>query len=101
MALDLINNSFPNSNMQEEGMSNIGASVSDDIKADAILSVLVALIGILLYIAIRFEMGYAIGAVVATIHDILMTVGLFVLLGTISGVICSGQFTAPIWLRSS
>ena len=56
--------------MQEEGMSNIGASVSDDIKADAILSVLVALIGILLYIAIRFEMGYAIGAVVATIHDI-------------------------------
>ncbi|MEC8013060.1 MAG: protein translocase subunit SecD [Verrucomicrobiota bacterium] len=97
MALDLINNSFPNSNMQEEGMSNIGASVSDDIKADAILSVLVALIGILLYIAIRFEMGYAIGAVVATIHDILMTVGLFVLLGTISGgVICSGQFTAPM-----
>ena len=85
--------------MQEEGMSNIGCTVSDDIKADAILSVLVALIGILLYIAIRFEMGYAIGAVVATIHDILMTVGLFVLLGTISGgVICSGQFTALCWL---
>ena len=42
-------------------------------------------------------MGYAIGAVVATIHDILMTVGVFVLLGTLSaGTICSGQFTAPM-----
>ena len=96
-ALDLINSSFPDANMQEEGLSNIGASVSNEIKNDAILSVLVALVGILFYVAVRFEMGYAIGAVVATIHDILMTVGLFVLFGSISeGVICSGQFTAPM-----
>lgn len=96
-ALVLINASFPKSNMEEEGMSNIGASVSSEIKSDAIWSVVVALIGILLYVAIRFEMGYAIGAVVATIHDILMTVGLFVLLGALSdGGICSGQFTAPM-----
>ena len=72
-------------------MSNIGASVSDQITSDAITSVLVALIGILLYVAIRFEMGYAIGAVVATVHDVLMTIGLFVLLGTVSG----GHF-APV-----
>ena len=97
VALDLINSSFPDANMQEEGLSNIGASVSNEIKNDAILSVLVALVGILFYVAVRFEMGYAIGAVVATIHDILMTVGLFVLFGSISeGVICSGQFTAPM-----
>ncbi|MBL66292.1 MAG: protein translocase subunit SecDF [Puniceicoccaceae bacterium] len=96
-ALDLINSSFPDANMQEEGLSNIGASVSNEIKNDAILSVIVALFGILFYVAVRFEMGYAIGAVVATIHDILMTVGLFVLFGSISdGVICSGQFTAPM-----
>ena len=56
-----------------------------------------ALIGILLYVAVRFEMGYAVGAVIATIHDVLMTVGLFVLLGSLSeGTICSGQFTAPM-----
>ena len=42
-------------------------------------------------------MGYAVGAVIATIHDVLMTVGLFVLLGNLSGgTICSGQFTAPM-----
>ncbi len=96
-ALSLLQSQFPAAELVEEGLSNIGASVSDQITSDAISSVLVALLGILLYVAIRFEMGYAIGAVVATVHDVLMTIGLFVLLGTISGgTLCSGQFTAPM-----
>ena len=96
-ALSLLQSQFPEAKLVEEGLSNIGASVSDQITSDAISSVLVALLGILLYVAIRFEMGYAIGAVVATVHDVLMTIGLFVLLGTISGgTLCSGQFTAPM-----
>ena len=96
-AISLLQSKFPSANLVEQGLSNIGASVSDQITNDAISSVLVALIGILLYVAIRFEMGYAIGAVVATVHDVLMTIGLFVLLGTISGgTLCSGQFTAPM-----
>jgi SecD/SecF fusion protein len=96
-ALSLLQNKFPSAELIEEGLSNIGASVSNQITSDAISSVLVALLGILLYVAIRFEMGYAIGAVVATVHDVLMTVGLFVLLGAVSGgTLCSGQFTAPM-----
>jgi SecD/SecF fusion protein len=88
---------FPDNALEEEGITDISGSVSKQIKSDAILSVLVALLGILLYVAVRFEMGYAVGAVIATIHDVLMTVGLFVLLGNLSGgTICSGQFTAPM-----
>ena len=96
-ALSLLQEKFPSAELVEEGLSNIGASVSSQITSDAISSVLVALFGILLYVAIRFEMGYAIGAVVATVHDVLMTIGLFVLIGTLSGgTLCSGQFTAPM-----
>ena len=96
-ALAHLQKSFPDAALVEEGLSNIGGSVSEQIKRDAIISVSVALLGILLYVALRFEMGYAIGAVVATIHDILMTVGLFVLIGYLSdGALCSGQFTAPM-----
>ena len=96
-ALAHLQKSFPDATLVEEGLSNIGGSVSEQIKRDAIISVSVALLGILLYVALRFEMGYAIGAVVATIHDILMTVGLFVLIGYLSdGALCSGQFTAPM-----
>ena len=97
MVLDALANANPEAGLKEEGLSNIGASVSNQIKEDAIFSVVIALLGILLYVAVRFEMGYAIGAVVATVHDVLMTIGLFVLLGTLSGgILCSGQFTAPM-----
>ena len=96
----LLQEQFPANGLSVEdggGETAISGSVSEQIKYDAVLSVLVALLGILFYVAVRFEMGYAIGAVVATIHDVLMTIGLFVLLGTLSGgTICSGQFTAPM-----
>ena len=69
--------------------------MSSDITINAITSVLVALCGIPLYIAIRFEFGFGIGAIVATIHDVLMTIGLFILLGQFFGL-GSGQFTAPM-----
>ncbi|MGF1451120.1 MAG: protein translocase subunit SecD [Opitutales bacterium] len=66
----------------------IGPAVSETITINAFLSVFVALVGILGYVALRFEIGFGAGAVVATIHDVLMTIGLFVLLG--------GQFTSPM-----
>jgi len=81
-------------NLKEDGFNVIGGSVSNEIQANAIKSVIFALLGILLYVALRFELGYAVGAVVATVHDVLMTVGLFVILGTTG--LCSGQFSAPM-----
>ncbi|WP_309398682.1 protein translocase subunit SecD [Cerasicoccus maritimus] len=73
----------------------IGAAVSDQIVFNAIESIAFALIGILLYVALRFEIGYGVGAVVATIHDVLMSIGMFVILGQFFGI-GSGQFTAPM-----
>ena len=49
VTLDELNKKYPYAKLEEVGLSNIGASVSDKIKWDAIISVLVALIGILLY----------------------------------------------------
>ncbi len=86
---------FPQAEFEETGFSQIGGSVSSDIQWNAVWSVLAALGGILLYVAFRFEVGYGIGAVVATIHDVLMTVGIFVLFGEF-GLFVSGQFTAPM-----
>lgn len=79
---------LPDRGLELLGENQIGASVSGEIQKKAILSILVALVGILLYVAIRFEVGYGIGAVVATVHDVLMTLGIFVM--------CGGQFTAPM-----
>jgi SecD/SecF fusion protein len=86
---------YPEAGLQEIGMTQIGSAVGDEVTRSAILSILVALLGILLYIALRFEFGYGLGAVVATVHDMLMTIGIFVTLGEIFGL-GSGQFSAPM-----
>jgi len=93
--LEVLQSVFPNAEFDEAGINQIGASVSKSIQWNALFSVLAALIGILIYVALRFEVGYGVGAVVATIHDVLMTIGIFVICGEL-GIFVSGQFTAPM-----
>lgn len=63
------------------GESRIGPSVGAEIRANAGWAIFWSLVLILVYVAFRFEIGYGVGAVVSTAHDVLMTVGLFVILG--------------------
>ena len=66
----------------------IGGSVSGELRSNAIWSVLLALVGIGIYVSLRFEAGFGVAAMVATLHDVLMTVALFVFFG--------GQFNAAL-----
>ncbi len=93
--LVILQSAFPSAELEEAGINQIGASVSQNIQWNALLSVLCALGGIMLYVALRFEVGYGVGAVVATIHDVLMTIGVFVICGELD-LFVSGQFTAPM-----
>ena len=90
-----LSEAYPDAKLTEIGMTQIGSAVGTEVTRSAIISIVVALLGILIYIAFRFEFGYGLGAVVATIHDMLMTIGIFVILGEILGI-GSGQFTAPM-----
>jgi preprotein translocase subunit SecF len=59
----------------------VGASVGDELKEQGGLAMLTALICILAYVAFRFEWRFAVGSVIALFHDVILTVGLFSLLG--------------------
>ncbi len=59
----------------------VGASVGDELAEQGGLAMLTALICILVYVAFRFEWRFAIGSVVALFHDVLLTLGLFSILG--------------------
>ncbi len=52
----------------------VGPIVGDQLKRQGTMATILALAGILLYIALRFQLSFAVGAVVATIHDLLVTV---------------------------
>jgi preprotein translocase subunit SecF len=56
-----------------EGTEIVGPQVGSQLKRQGILATVLALVGILAYIALRFQFSFAVGAVVATIHDLLVT----------------------------
>ncbi len=60
---------------------SVGPQVGQELKRSGIVAIIASLIGIIIYITIRFEFGFAIGAIVATIHDVLLTVGIYCALG--------------------
>ena len=66
----------------------IGGSVSSELRTNAIWSIVLALLGIGIYVSLRFEAGFGVAAMVATLHDVLMTIALFVFFG--------GQFNATL-----
>jgi preprotein translocase subunit SecF len=55
----------------------VGPKVGEELTNDGGLAMLYALIGILIYVAFRFEYRFAIGSVVALIHDVIITLGFF------------------------
>lgn len=74
---------FPEGNFGEKPLSSdrVGPIVGQEIQRTAILASLLAMFGILVYVAFRYEFSFAVGAVVAIIHDILMTLGCYFLDG--------------------
>lgn len=58
----------------------VGPQVGDELTEQGGLAMLYALIGILIYVALRFEYRFALGSVIALVHDVLITLGIFSLL---------------------
>ena len=79
---------FPNAGFNRVSLDEVGATVGREIQKSALVASLLALFSILVYVAFRYEFSFAVGAVVAIIHDILMTMGWFFLSGR--------QLSAPI-----
>jgi preprotein translocase subunit SecF len=59
----------------------VGPQVGKDLRKKGLMAILYAMIGILIYITWRFEFRFALGAIIALIHDVLITLGIFSLLG--------------------
>ena len=63
------------------GAGNVGPQIGAELRQKGILAVVFSLLGMLVYIWFRFELRYGIGALVAVVHDVLITLGLFALTG--------------------
>jgi SecD/SecF fusion protein len=86
--VDALVKAYPQAGLVKAGEEHVGASIGREILLNAALAVGVSMLTILVYIAFRFEFGFGVGAMFSTLHDIMMTIGIFVLTGH--------KFSAPM-----
>ena len=62
-------------------VEKVGPKVGAELSSDALMAILSALLLILIYVSVRFEFKYAVGAITALVHDVSITLGVFSILG--------------------
>ena len=79
---------FADAEFKKVSQLRTGPSISNEILQSASKALLIALFAILVYVTFRYEFSFALGAILAICHDVLMTLGIFFLWG--------GELSAPV-----
>jgi preprotein translocase SecF subunit len=72
---------FPDNPFSVRQVENIGPKIGKELRGKAVWASLLALLGILIYVSARFEFLFSLAGVLALFHDVLVTVGIFSILG--------------------
>jgi len=72
---------FPANPFTVESSTEIGPSIGEKLRKDTLIAIVIALIGIILYIAWRFDFKFGVAAAIATLHDVLAIFAIFFVLG--------------------
>ena len=79
--LEKLKGSFPGRKIIAVQQEKVGAQIGLEFAKKALLALGLGMVGILIYVTLRFEFSFAIGALVALLHDVIITVGVFSLTG--------------------
>jgi SecD/SecF fusion protein len=72
---------FPRAKFQQLQLDKVAGVVGNELKQKALIALILGMIAIFFYTTWRFETSFAIGAIVALLHDVLISLGVFALLG--------------------
>lgn len=75
-----IMSAMPQAQFKVEGADRVGALVGGELARSSLIALGLGILGILIFVTVRFELAFAVGAIVALLHDVLITVGMFSLL---------------------
>ena len=81
---------------QKSQIDTVGPTLGRQLFNTGITSLIVAFTGIIIYLSIRFQKDYAVFAIVATFHDILMTTGIFSIFGLLFGLEVDSLFIVAL-----
>ena len=71
---------MPDAQFKIEGAERVGALVGGELARNSLIALGLGILGILIFVTFRFELSFAVGAIVALLHDVIITVGVFSLL---------------------
>jgi preprotein translocase subunit SecF len=78
-----LTSNIPGNSFEILRIDNVGPKIGKELRTSAIYATIFALIAILIYLAFRFEFVYALGAVIALFHDVLITIGMVSIFGAL------------------
>ena len=88
----LLQAKLPAAKYESVGRQQVGATLGKEIQQSAIVASLLAMFGILVYVAFRYEFSFAVAAVIAVLHDVLFAIGAYCIANYFSG----RQFNATV-----
>ncbi|MDZ7968843.1 MAG: protein translocase subunit SecF [Nostoc sp. DedSLP03] len=81
---------------QKNQIDSVGPTLGRELFTSGMLALIVSFIGITIYMSFRFQLDYAVFAIVALLHDILITVGSFAFLGLVAGIEVDSLFIVAL-----
>ncbi|MEH2077209.1 MAG: protein translocase subunit SecF [Nostoc sp.] len=81
---------------QKNQIDSVGPTLGKELLRSGLLALIVSFIGITIYMSFRFQLDYAVFAIVALFHDILITVGAFSILGLVAGIEVDSLFIVAL-----
>jgi len=88
----LLQEKLPAAKLSAIGRQQVGATLGSEILQSGIIASLLAMFGILVYVAFRYEFSFAVAAVIAVLHDVLFAIGAYCVANAVSG----RQFNATV-----
>jgi preprotein translocase subunit SecF len=78
---DVFKKEFPANPFTVESSTEIGPSIGDKLRNDTLIAIAISLVGIIIYIAWRFDFKFGVGATIATMHDVFAMFAVFFIFG--------------------
>jgi len=84
----ILNKKYPDAKFVADSQSTLGALIGWTFTKSAVISIVLAVIGMILYMTIRFEFAYSLAANIAVVNDVLVSMGIFIM--------CGGELTMNV-----
>ena len=88
----LLASAYPQADFTAVGLESVGPVVGDELASRALLTLAIGLLGIMVYVAFRYEWSFSLAATIGQLHDVLIAVGVMALLGREFNMTLIGAF---------